>query len=92
MMKEILEKYLDMEVGINIERPLRIDPAKLVATRETYFSVVDEYKGYTHHFSYNSIVQIIEHAGGIDVGGLFEHKKHFNLVIKVGHIPEFTPV
>jgi len=91
-MKPILEKYLNQEIGINIERPLRIDSARLVATHDSFFSVVDEYKGYTHHFPYSSIVQVIENAAGIDVGGLFEHKKHFNLVIKVGHIPEFTPV
>lgn len=91
-MKTILDNYLQQEIGINIERPLRIDSATLKAVNEDFFSVVDESKGYTHHFSYHSIVQIIEHPDGIDVGGLFEHKKHFNLVIKVGHIPEFTPL
>lgn len=91
-MKRILDNYLGQEIGINIERPLRIDSVTLEAVTDTYFSVVDENKGYLHHFSYNSILQIIEHPEGIDVGGLFEHKKHFNLVIKVGHIPEFTPL
>jgi hypothetical protein len=91
-MKRILDNYLEQEIGINIERPLRIDSAILKAVGDTYFSVIDESKGYLHHFSYTSIVQIIEHPHGIDVGGLFEHKKHFNLVIKVGHIPEFTPL
>jgi len=91
-MKKILENYLEQEIGINIERPLRIDSATLKSVDNQFFSVVDENKGYTHHFSYNSIIQIIEHPDGIDVGGLFEHKKHFILVIKVGHIPEFTPL
>ena len=91
-MKNILEKFLSREIGINIERPLRIDSATLTSVSDDHFSVIDENKGYTHHFSYNSIIQIIEHQDGIDVGGLFEHKKHFNLVIKVGHIPEFTPM
>jgi len=91
-MKRILDNYLNQEIGINIERPLRIDSATLTEVNDDYFTVVDENKGYNHHFSYESIVQIIEHPDGIDVGGLFEHKKHFNLVIKVGHIPEFTPL
>lgn len=91
-MKDILDKYVSREIGINIERPLRIDSVTLKSVHTNYFSVIDDNKGYTHHFSYNSIIQIIEHKEGIDVGGLFEHKKHFNLVIKVGHIPEFTPV
>ena len=91
-MRVILEKFLNQEIGINIERPLRIDSVTLTSVDDGFFSVVDENKGYTHHFSYSSIIQIIEHLNGIDVGGLFEHKKHFNLVIKVGHIPEFTPM
>ncbi len=91
-MKNILDHYLGQEIGINIERPMRIDSATLKAVTDNYFTVVDEHKAYTHHFPYHSIIQIIEHTEGIDVGGLFEHKKHFNLVIKVGHMPEFTPL
>ncbi len=91
-MKTILEPYLDQEIGINIDRPLRIDSATLKKVCDDCFAVMDENKGYTHYFPYSSIVQVMEHSQGIDVGGLFEHKKHFVLVIKVGHIPEFTPV
>ena len=91
-MKKILDPFLEKEIGINIERPLRIDSATLKAVTDDYFSVQDDTKGYTHHFPYNSIVQIIEHPDGIDVGGLFEHKKHFSLVIKIEHMPEFTPL
>ena len=91
-MKEILAPYLGKEIGINIERPLRIDSATLKYVAEDYFSVEDDARGYTHHFPYSSIVQIIQHPDGIDVGGLFEHKKHFSLVIKIEHIPEFTPL
>ena len=91
-MKEILGNYLNQEIGINIERPLRIDSATLTSVNEQYFSVVDENKGYTHHFFYHNIIQVIEHPDGIDVGGFFEHKKHFSLVIKVAHIPEVSPI
>ncbi len=91
-MKEILAPYLGKEIGINIERPLRIDSATLKFVADDYLSVVDNAKGYTHHFPYGSVVQVIEHPDGIDVGGLFEHKKHFSLVIKIEHMPEFTPL
>ena len=37
-MQQILKPYLNQEVGINIERPLRIDAAKLIATQDSYFS------------------------------------------------------
>jgi hypothetical protein len=91
-MKDILANYIDHEIGINVERPMRIDPAILKSVHDDYFSVVDESKGYTHHFFFHNIIQVMEHPNGVDVGGLFEHKKHFSLVIKVAHIPEVMPV
>jgi hypothetical protein len=89
-MKCILAKYLNKEVGINIEKAFRFESAQVIAVEDNYFSVVDEIQSYTHHFSYHSIVQIIEKDSGIDVGGFLSHK-HFNVIIKVGHIIEFVP-
>ncbi len=89
-MKRILAKYLHREVGINIEKAFRFESAQVVAVEDNFFSVVDEKQSYTHHFSYHSVVQIIENDSGVDVGGLLSHK-HFNVLIKVGHIIEFIP-
>jgi hypothetical protein len=89
-MKSILEKYLNKEVGINIENAFRFEAAKITAVEDDYFSVVDDNKSYTHHYAYHCIVQIIENDKGVDVGGFLSHK-HFNVVIKVGHIIEFGP-
>jgi hypothetical protein len=91
-MKTLLQPYLNSDIGINIERPLHIEAARLVAVQNEFFTVIDSQRGYTHHFSYCSILQIIEHEGGIEVGGLFEHKQQFPLVIKISHLPEFTPI
>ncbi len=91
-MKEILTPYIGQEIGINVERPLRIDSAILKRVCDDCFAIVDENMGYTHYYSFNAIIKVMEHPDGIDMGGLFEHKKHFVLVIKVGHIPEFTPI
>ena len=90
-MKDILIKYLNKEIGINFNRPFKIESAKLVAVDEAHFSIVDHTNEYTHHFSYMSIVQIIENADGVDISKLFTHKKHFEVVIKVGHILEYVP-
>lgn len=90
-MKTVLETYLNQEVGINYEKPFKIDAAKLVRIEEDHFSIVDDDKGYTHHFAFSSIVQVIENADGVDVGGVFSHKQHFPVVIKVGHILEYVP-
>ncbi len=84
-MKSILEKYLDKEVGINIENAFHFEPAVVTAVEADHFTVVDTRQSYTHHFSYGCIVQIIESEGGVDVGGFMSHK-HFNVAIKVGHI------
>ena len=62
-MKTILEKYLNCEVGINIENAFRFEPAIITAVEDDHFSVVDEKQGYTHHFSYGCIVQVIESDG-----------------------------
>lgn len=90
-MKKILEKYINQEVGINIERPFKIEGAQLIMADDNFFTIQDHDKNYIHHFSYSSIVQIIENKEGIEVGGMFEHKKLFQVVIKVGHIFEYIP-
>jgi len=90
-MKSILQQYENMEIGINFEKPFRIEAAKLIQVADDYFSILDLQKGYTHHFSYRSIVQIIEHDNGVEVGGFFTHKDNHKIVVKVGHIIEYIP-
>ncbi len=91
-MKTLLQPFLNTEIGINLEQPHHIEAVTLTGVQAEYFTVVDSKKGYTHHFSYCSILQIIEHAAGVECGGLFEHKQLFPLVIKISHLPEFMPV
>ena len=90
-MKTVLQKYLNKDIGINFEKPFRIESAKLVALSDDYFSILDHRKGYTHYFRYESIVQIVEHQQGIDLGGFFTHKEHHLVVVKVGHLVEYIP-
>jgi len=89
-MKTILMRYLNKEVGINIEKPFHFECATLVAVEADYFSVENKEKGNLHHFSFRSIVQIIENKEGVDVGGFLTHQ-HFPVLIKVGHIFEYIP-
>lgn len=90
-MKDILNKYIDKEIGINYEMPFKIESAKLIAVDDMHFSIVDHKKNYTHHFSYRSIVQIIENAEGVDISEFFKHKKHYEVVVKVGHVFQYVP-
>lgn len=90
-MKDILLPYLGKTVGINYERAFKIEAAKLTAVTDTYFSIVDSEKSYTHSFPYYGVVQVIENPDGIEIGGLFSHKENFPVVIKVGHLVEYLP-
>ena len=45
-MKNILVKYLNKEVGINIEKALHFEPAKIIAVEDDYYSIRDDKKSY----------------------------------------------
>ncbi len=91
-MKTLLEKYLNTEIGINLLHPFKIDGATLVATNDTYFSVMELKNKHMHHFPYASILRVVEAEEGIEIGGLFTHSKHFSAVIKVHHVVESLTV
>lgn len=90
-MKDVLERHLNQEVGINLERPFRVESALLTKVEDDYFTIQDHKNDYIHHFSYASIVQVVENPDGVEIGGLFSHKKRFPVVIKVGHLVEHIP-
>ncbi len=90
-MKEILEKHLNSEIGINVEKPFRIDTVKLVAIAESWFTVANEANENIYHVPFLNISKIIEHPGGVTVGGLFKQKRTYPLVVKIGHIVEYLP-
>ncbi|MDH3688350.1 MAG: hypothetical protein OEU36_02545 [Gammaproteobacteria bacterium] len=90
-MKDVLERHLNQEVGINLERPFRVESALLIKVEDDYFTIQDHKNDYIHHFSYASIVQVVENPDGVEIGGLFSHKKRFPVVIKVGHLVEHIP-
>ena len=90
-MKELLEKHLHNKIGINCSKAFRIEAATLIHLGNEYFSVVEEETGYTRHFPWHNVIQIIEHPSGVEVGGLFSHKDKHAVVIKVGHLTEVVP-
>ncbi len=90
-MKNVLIGHLNQEIGINIDRPFKIEPALLLKVEDDYFTIQDHRNKYIHHFSYHSIVQIIENKEGVEVGGMFSHKDRYPIVIKVSHLVEYIP-
>ncbi len=74
-----------------MERPFKIESALLTQVEDDYFTIKDHKNNYIHHFTYNSIVQVIENQEGVETGGLFSHKERFPIVIKVSHLVEYIP-
>jgi len=90
-MKSVLEPWVGEEIGCNISKPFHVDPVTLEAVTDSYFVVIDHFAGNHHYVSYNAIVKIMAKEGGVSTGGLFEHRKSFPLVVKIGHILEYVP-
>ena len=91
-MKDILARHLNTEIGVNIIKPMHVDPVKLVAVHEDYFSVENEHDGNTYHLPYLNIVKIIENPNGVTVGGLFKQHKKYPFVVKIGHLVDYLPL
>lgn len=87
-MKEILKKYLNKEIGLNLNSVRKIDCALLLAAENNYFSVKNYDGGHMHHIPYTSVVDILEDTAGIKVGGLFSKDHSLQCAVRVGHIIE----
>lgn len=87
-MKEILNKYLNEEIGLNLNVARRLDCAMLLGVRDCYFSVKNYDSEHIHHIPYTSVVDIIEDSSGIKTGGLFSTIHSFECAVRVGHIIE----
>ncbi len=90
-MKNLLQQHLDTDIGINVIRAYRIDPARLVAVYDDYFTVETDKDENTYHIPLANIVKVIENPSGVNLGGLFKQHKSHPLVIKVGHVVEYVP-
>ena len=91
-MKNVLEKYLGLVVGVNLEKSHHIDAAELVAAEDDHFTLHSAVDGHLHHIPYANIVQIIEDVNGVEIRHLFTANERFVLVIKIGHVVAYTPV
>ena len=91
-MKDILTRHVGTEIGVNIIKPVHIDPVKLIAVHDDYFTVEYEHDGNTYHLPYLNIVKIIENPEGVTVGGFFKQHKTFPFVVKIGHLVDYIPM
>lgn len=90
-MKDLIEKQLGNEIGINIHSAHRIEPATLIAATDEYFSITTQADENVFHVPYANIVKVIENPGGVIVSGFFKSRKTHPFVIKIGHVVEYVP-
>jgi len=90
-LKKIFEKYLNKQVGINIDKAFHIQSAQLVDIENDFFTVTLEENDDLHHFKYSSIVHVIENPKGVVIKKIFSHNKAYPIVIKIGHLFEYVP-
>ncbi len=91
-MQDILEQYLSKSIGINLERAFHLQKVTLMQAEKEYFTVASDHDDCLHYFPYSAILQVVENPNGVRVGGLFQHKETYSLVVKVGHMAEYIPV
>lgn len=90
-MKSILSKYENTEVGINLDKPFHLQKAMLTDIADDHFSIMSNNDNSLHHFPYSAVVQLVENPDGIKVGGFWQGKSYYALIIKVGHLVEYIP-
>jgi hypothetical protein len=86
VMKDIFERYIGKEIGMNAEKPYHLDSYTVESVTDTYFTVSQKKNSNLIHIPFQNIIRVREdNAEGIHVGGLFHQKKDFPLVVKIGH-------
>ncbi len=91
-MQDILAKYQGQIIGINLNKPFRIDGAELLQVSAGHITLRCTEDGHLHHFPYASVLQLIEDASGVKVPHVFTHDDVFPLVVKVAHLSEYAPI
>ncbi len=91
-MKDILQRYLGKEIGINADKPYHLDPFTIESVEDDYFTVSNEKNSNLIHIPFHSILRIREDdLEGIHIGGLFHQKKDYELVVKIAHYVTTVP-
>ncbi len=91
-MKALFERYLHKKIGLNYASAFHIDGATVTEAGESHFAAVGDKDGITHYYPYTSVIHVMEKSEGVQVGGLFQHKQSWPLVVKVGHVVDVGPM
>ncbi len=91
-MRDIFERYVGKEIGMNVDKPFHLESFTVALVTDSYFTVSQETNNNLTHIPYQNIIRVLENElEGILVGGLFHQKKHYPLVVKIGHYVTSVP-
>lgn len=87
-MKHLVKKYINAEIGINLDKPSCLQQVTITEVNDTYFSVMSNSDQCLHHLPYSSVLEIVENPDGVKTGAFWQRKTYYALVIKVRHLIE----
>jgi hypothetical protein len=90
--KALFDRYMRKTIGLNHQSAFHIDPATVTEVGDAYFGALGEKDQVTHYYPYSAVIHVMEKPEGVVVGGLFQHKQKFALVVKVGHVVDVGPM
>ena len=91
-MKDLLQPYVGQQIGSNARKPFHLEPYLLVSVSDSYFTLTAENDTTLVHVPYRNIIRVLQNESEkIHVGGLFQQKHDFSLIVKVGHVVTQVP-
>lgn len=88
-MKEIFERYVGEQIGVNCCEPKKYSPATLTAAHDDYFTIQHPSNGLSYSYPYRWVLNVAEGEGGVQAGGLFA-KHNYAVVVEVFHLVVYT--
>ena len=84
-MRDILEKYVGHEIGVNILGTSHVDEVKLSSVSDHYFSVFHEDDGNTYHIPFIHVLHIAQNDNGVKEGRFLSRvKTHLPVFVRLG--------
>ncbi len=86
-LKDVLNKYENSRIGINLNTPSKINEAELIAANEDHFSILIPEDEIIYNFPLSNIISIVECVDGIHTENT-EDDKTFPVIIRIFHQTE----
>lgn len=90
-MKDILQRYVGQNIGINFKEVKEFDTVQLLKVTEEYFTVQVPKSQIMRSYPYAWVLSITEADGGLSSGSTFwMNKKSFPVCVEVFHLVVYS--